>query len=137
MQMQLGSFRFEAAAGTEAASQEIARSRQWVRRGRLGRPPYLQDQGRDAAGITLTGSIPVTSRGRLDALEPLRVEAGLVDTDSPPEPLILLQADGAGTMRSLGLWVVERLVETGKGPRTGAGIPAVIEFTISLLDASP
>ena len=136
MQLQLGSFRFEAAANTETALQEITRSRRWVQRQRFGRPPALEDHGRAATAISVRGRIPVRRRVDLDALDTLRTEAGLVDTGADPQPLTLFQATPAG-MEALGAWTVERLVERRTGLRTTAGIPTVIEFELSLVEAAP
>ena len=144
MQLQIGSFRFEAAAGAETTVQEIARGRQWVRRARFGRPPALEDRGRTAAELTLRGTIPILSSADLTALDILRAEGGLVDAGSEaqplplfsPGPLPLFRATAAG-MEALGTWTVERLTERRRGLRTAAGIPTVIEFTVSLVEAVP
>ena len=135
MQLQIGSFRFEAAAETSA--QEINRARRWVRRQRFGRPPALEDRGRAAMELTLTGTIPIRSVADLAALDALRAEGGLVDTADPPQPLTLFRARAAGGVEAIGTWVVERLVERRIGLRTPAGIPTAIEFTVSLVEAAP
>ena len=134
MQLQIGSFRFEAAAETSA--QEINRARRWVRRERFGRPPALEDRGRAAMELTLRGTIPIRTGADLTALDALRAEGGLVDTADPPQPLTLFRASAAG-VEAIGTWVIERLVERRIGLRTPAGIPTVIEFTVSLVEAAP
>ena len=133
MQLQLGSFRFE--SPVESSQHEVIRVRRWVQRQRLGRPPTLEDHGRSAVQITLRGAIPITTADSLNALDALRTEAGLVDTDTDPQPLTLFQSDADG-VQALGAWVVEQLIERRRGLRTATGIPSVVEFDITLIEAA-
>lgn len=129
MQIQVGEFRFEAPAEYRELGRR--RSRRWAARERHGLPPVLEDLGRDADTITLTGSVWVRTRRDLDAFAVLLRQAGLAaGEDAEPLPVFM----GGGDMSSgdyLGLWVVELLHTRDRDLRL-ENVPARIEFSCRL-----
>ena len=132
MQMQVGSFRFEA-PGVEYSELARRRQRRWAARERHGQPAALEDLGRDAETITLTGTVWVRSGADLDAFGVLREEAGLAPgADAAPLGVFV----GGGDDQSgefAGMWVVNRLSTRERELRLG-GIPARIDFTLQLTE---
>ena len=57
MQMQIGPFRFDIAAGTEYTELRRHARRRWTARDRFGQPPALEDLGRDAETLTVRGTV--------------------------------------------------------------------------------
>lgn len=134
MQMQIGSFAFQS-PGPEYAALERRSARRWMRRERHGRPPALDDIGRQADEITLRGTVVVQTARDLAALDALREAAGLAgDADAASLPVYL--GGGAGSSGTfLGYFIVARLRTTDRDLRFGS-VPAQIEFQISLLEDS-
>ena len=134
MQAQIGAFRFE--VGT-AEYQELsrARARRWETRARHGRPPEVEDLGRDAERIELKGTVWVSTSDDLAALDALVSEAGLArDGKGELQPVFL--GGGSGSSGEyLGDWAVLSLQTTDRALRHD-GIPTTIEFTVSLLEAA-
>lgn len=132
MQMQIGSFAFQA-QGPEYATLERRSARRWMRRERHGRPPALDDLGRQADEITLRGMVVVRTARDLAALDALRQPAGLAaDADAASLPVYL--GGGAGSSGTfLGYFVVTRLRTTDRDLRFGS-VPTRIEFVVSLLE---
>lgn len=130
MQMQIGDFRFEA-PGAEYGELTRRHQRRWAARERHGRPPALEDLGRDADSITLTGTVWVRRAADLDAFAGLRRDAGL-DPDGEARPLAVFL--GGGDLSSgdhLGLWVVEQLQVRERQLRFGS-IPSRVDFTLRM-----
>lgn len=140
MQMQVGSFRFEAAPGA-AEYTELMRRRQrrWASRARHGRPAQLEDLGRDAETLDLRGTVWVRTAEDLAALDSLRAEAGLDpplegEQEAAPEPLAVFRGGGGGESGEyLGRWVVSRITERERRLRAG-GVPARIDFELTLME---
>lgn len=135
-QMQVGSFRFEAAAGRAEYSELMRRrERRWAGRERHGRPAQLEDLGRAAETLDLRGTIYVRTAADLAALDDLRREAGLPGDDGArPQPLgVFRGGDDTHSGEYLGQWVVVRVVERERDLRLG-GAPTRISFEISLLE---
>ena len=130
--MQIGSFAFDT-PGPEYAVLERQSARRWMRRERHGRPPALDDLGRQADEITLRGMIVVQTARDLAALDALRETAGLAaDADAASLPVYL--GGGAGSSGLfLGHFVVTRLRATDRDLRFGS-VPARIDFQVSLLE---
>lgn len=134
MQMQIGAFRFEVGA---AEYQELSRvrTRRWETRARHGKPPEVEDLGRDAERIELTGTVWVSHADDLAALDALAAEAGL-ERDGEGKTLPVFIGGGSGSSGEyLGDWVVLRLETTDRKLRHD-GIPTTIEFTVSLLEVA-
>lgn len=134
MQMQIGTFRFEAATGG-AEYQELQRRgrRRWATRERYGLPPELEDLGRDASQIDLRGTVWVQEASDIEALADLRSQAGL-EPDTTTEALPVFLGGSAGSSGEyLGRWAVTRLHETERTLREN-GIPMRIDFRVSLLE---
>ena len=130
MQMQIGSFRFEVPA---AEYRDLSRRyrRRWVARERHGLPPVLEDLGRDADSITLTGTVWVRRAADLDAFAALRIDAGL-DPDTEAEALpVFLGGAAAASGDYLGLWAVEQLQVRERQLRLD-GIPSRVDFSVRL-----
>ena len=134
MQMQIGAFRFEAGAGAaEYRTRQRIRRRRWVRRERHGRPPELEDLGRDADEMRLSGSIWVRVAADLGALDALRDVAGLA-TGGDAEPLGVYLGGGQGTSGEyIGEWVVTELETTDERLRLD-GVPARVDFRVVLVE---
>ena len=130
--MQIGSFAFQA-QGPEYATLERRSARRWVRRERHGRPPALDDLGRQADEITLRGMVVVRTARDLTALDALREAAGLADgADAVSLPVYI--GGGAGASGTyLGQFVVQRLRTTERDLRFSS-IPTRIDFQVSLLE---
>lgn len=146
MQLQIGTFSFAAdPGGAEYASLRHVAGRRWTARQRHGRPPALEDLGREAATLTLSGTVWIRSGADLAALDGLRAAAGLAapagaDTggaagpSSQPLPLFSgLDAGGTSTRTFHGWWVVNRLSERHRQLRVD-GIPARIDFEVRLTE---
>ena len=134
MQMQIGAFRFEV-GGVEYQELQRVRSRRWETRARHGKPPEVEDLGRDAERIELTGTVWVSTSDDLAALDELVVEAGLAK-DGEGKPRSVFLGGGSGSSGGyLGEWVVLR-IETGERMLRHDGIPTEIEFTVSLLEVA-
>ena len=134
MQMQIGTFRFEVAAGG-AEYRELQRRgrRRWATRERYGLPPELEDLGRDASRIDLRGTVWVEEASDIVALADLRSQAGL-EPDTTAEALPVFLGGSAGSSGEyLGRWAVTRLDETERTLREN-GIPIRIDFRVSLLE---
>ena len=130
MQMQIGDFRFEA-PGAEYAELTRRYQRRWAARERHGLPPALEDLGRDADSITLTGTVWVRRAADLDAFAGLRRDAGL-DPDGQAKPLaVFLGGGGNSSGDHIGLWVVEQVQVRERRLRFD-GIPARVDFTIRM-----
>ena len=139
MQMQVGSFRFEAGpGGAEYTDLSRRRRRRWAARERHGLPAQLEDLGRDAETLDLSGTIWVRSPEDLVALETLRLEAGLPgEDDTQPQPLAVFRGgDDGASGEYLGQWVVSRLNERERDLRLD-GTPTRITFEISLMEFVP
>ena len=130
MQMQIGSFRFEV-PGAEYRDLSRQHRRRWVARERHGLPPVLEDLGRDADSITLTGTVWVRRAADLDAFAALRIDAGL-DPDTEAEALPVFLGGGGGASGDyLGLWAVEQLHVRERQLRLD-GIPSRVDFSVRL-----
>ena len=134
MQMQIGAMRFDVGAAEYQELQRV-RARRWETRARHGRPPEVEDLGRDAERIQLTGSVWVSTSDDLAALDDLMSEAGL-DTEGEGKRLPVFLGGGSGSSGDyLGEWVVLRLQTTERDLRFD-GIPTEVEFTADLLEAA-
>ena len=134
MQMQIGAFRFEA-GGPEYQELYRVRARRWETRARHGKPPEVEDMGRDAERIELTGTVWVSTSDELAALDELVSEAGLV-RDGEGKPLPVFLGGGSGSSGDyLGEWAVTRL-EVTEGSLRHDGVPTEIEFNVTLLEAA-
>ena len=134
MQMQIGTFRFEAAPGG-AEYQELQRRsrRRWSRRDRYGSPPELEDLGRDAREIDIRGSVWVQDAADIEALAELHSQAAL-SRHGQAESLPVFLGGGAGSSgQYLGRWAVISLEETERSLRAN-GVPVRIDFRVSLLE---
>ena len=134
MQMQIGTFRFEAApGGAEYAELQRRSRRRWASRDRYGRPPELEDLGRDAGRLELRGSVWVEEAADIEALASLRSLAGM-EPGGRAETLPVFLGGGAGSSgQYLGRWAVARLHETERSLREN-GVPVRIDFRVSLLE---
>lgn len=134
MQMQIGAFRFEV-GGPEYRQLSRVRARRWESRGRHGKPPEVEDLGRDAERIELSGSMWVSTSDDLAALDELVSEAGL-ERDGEGKTLPVFLGGGSGSSGEyLGDWAVLRLETTDRELRHD-GIPTQIEFEVSLLEVA-
>lgn len=140
MQIQLGSFSFAAAAGGAEYSEARRRStRRWVERRRHGRPPALEDLGRGAGALELSGTIWVKTAADLGALDALRVAGGLgAAAGEPPGSLPLPLFSGSDSATSSvrvwhGWWVIQRMTERRRMLRVD-GTPTRIDFSLSLIE---
>ena len=130
MQMQIGSFRFEV-PGAEYGELSRRYRRRWAARERHGATPVLEDLGRDADSITLTGTVWVRRAADLDAFAALRVDAGLdPDTEAAPQA-VFLGGGGAASGAYLGMWVVEQLQVRERELRLDS-VPARVDFNVRL-----
>ena len=135
MQMQIGAFRFEV-GGAEYQGLSRVRSRRWETRDRHGKPPEVEDLGRDAERIELTGTVWVSSSEHLAALDELVRESALQAGGGQGQPVPVFLGGGSGSSgESLGMWVVTRLEVVEESLRHD-GIPTEIEFTVSLLEVA-
>lgn len=136
MQMQIGAFRFEAAIGAaEYGSLRRTRRRRWARRERHGHAPEMEDLGRDAEEIRLSGSVWVRGVADLVALDALRDAAGLAG-DLTAAPLGMYVGGARGVSGEYtGEWVVTELDTTDEHLRLD-GTPARIDFQITLIEAA-
>ena len=147
MQMQIGTFRFEVAT-TEYA--ELARTyrRRWAARQRHGRPEALEDLGRQADTITLTGVAWIQRAADREPFEQLLGQAGLrtrrdrsepptqreLSADADAQPLhVYLGGGDVDSGEYAGRWVVNQLRTRDRDLRLD-GIPARIEFTVQLTE---
>lgn len=144
MQLQIGTFSF-AAPGAEYANLRRVAGRRWASRQRHGRPPALEDLGRAAATLTLSGTVWIRAGADLVALDELRDAAGLVAPAGPatgagaatepasqPLPVFSGIDSASSSARTFyGWWVVTRLTEHRRQLRVD-GIPARIDFSVSL-----
>lgn len=134
MQMQIGRFRFEV-EGAEYQELLRRRVRRWAARERHGRPPELEDLGRDADRIELSGTVWVESSADLAALDELVEIAGL-ERGREAELVPVFIGGGVGSSgESLGMWAVEDL-ETTESALRQDGIPTLIEFRVRLLEGA-
>ena len=134
MQMQIGAFRFEV-GGAEYQELQRVRARRWETRARHGKPPEVEDLGRDAERIQISGSVWVSSSDDLAALDALVSEAGL-DAGGEGKRLPVFLGGGSGSSGDyLGEWVVLRLETTERDLRFD-GIPTEVEFTVDILEAA-
>lgn len=132
MQMQIGTFVFQAPA--EYAELTRRSGRRWMRRERRGRPPALDDVGRQAEEITLRGTVWVRTARDLAALDALRgvAGAGADGGEAAAQPVYIGGGDG-GSGTFLGHWAVTRMQVTERDLRFDS-VPARIDFTVSLLE---
>lgn len=130
MQMQIGSFRFEV-PGPEYRELARRRTRRWAARERHGLPPILEDLGRDADMVTLTGAVWVRSGADLEAFEVLQREAGLAAGEDAAAQPVFLGGGDAESGEFIGMWVVEQLHTRDRELRLD-GIPARIDFSVRL-----
>ena len=148
MQLQIGTFSFTAdPGGAEYANLRRVAGRRWTKRQRHGRPPALEDLGRTAATLTLSGTVWIRSAADLAALAELRDAAGLAApagpdtgagaaTEPASQPLPVfsgIDSGGASTRTFHGWWVVTRLSERHRQLRVD-GIPARIDFSVALAE---
>lgn len=148
MQLQIGTFSFAAdPGGAEYASLRRVAGRRWTERQRHGRPPALEDLGRAAATLTLSGAVWIRSGADLAALDGLRAAAGLAAPAGPdtgggaaaepaarPLPVFSgLDSGGSSTRAFRGWWIVTRLTERRRQLRVD-GIPARIDFVVTLTE---
>ena len=137
MQMQIGTFVFDVAAGTEYAELRRYARRRWTARERFGQPPTLEDLGRDAETLTVRGTVWVRTAADLAAFAALRAAAGLDPEGDPPAPLPVYLGGGPGASGAfLGDWAVTRLGETERALRAD-GAPTRVDFTVTLQEAAP
>lgn len=130
MQMQIGAFRFEL-PGPEYSELSRRYQRRWAARERHGAPPVLEDLGRDADAVTLTGTVWVRRAADIDAFAALRQDAGL-DPDGEAAPLAVFLGGGGGASGDyLGMWVVEQLHVRERQLRLDA-IPSRVDFSVRL-----
>ena len=128
--MQIGTFRFEV-PGAEYHELSRQYQRRWAARERHGAPPVLEDLGRGADALTLTGTLWVRRAADLDAFAALREDAGL-DPDGVAEPLaVFLGGGGQASGDYLGLWVVEQLHVRERQLRLDA-VPSRVDFSVRL-----
>lgn len=134
MQMQIGAFRFEVGV---AEYQELsrARSRRWEKRARHGIPPEVENLGRDADRIELTGTVWVSVSEDLAVLDELVSEAGLTKTDNGKALPVFLGGGSGSSGEYLGEWVVLSLNTKERELRL-EGIPTEISFTVALLEVA-
>ena len=137
MQIQIGTFQFEAAGGgVEYTDLTRLRRRRWAQRERHGRPPELDDLGRDAEQITLRGTIWIRSSADLAGLAGLMRESG-VTTEAeadPPQPLpVFLGGNNGASGDHIGNWVVSRITERETRLRID-GVPTQIDFSVMLTE---
>ena len=131
--MQLGDFVFRA---DRAEYDELQRqlSRRWAPVARHGRPPLLEDLGREAAEVELSGSVAPRARRDLRPLESLIEEAGLAPGtgDAPARPLTLYVGGQPGASgEATGDWAV-LAVRTVESEMRFGGVPARIDFRITI-----
>ncbi len=133
MQMQVGEFRFDV---DEAEYQELlrTRTRRWEQRDRHGRPQELEDLGRDAERISLTGTVWVQDSADLAALDALAEEAGLMPGSTGRALPVFLGGGRGSSGEYLGRWTVPRLEITERALRGPDGIPTRIDFEVELLE---
>lgn len=134
MQMQIGQMRFEV-GGAEYRELQRVRARRWETRARHGKPPEVEDLGRDAERIQLAGTVWVSVSEDLAALDALVSEAGLVAEGEGRRLPVFLGGGSGSSGEYLGEWVVLRLETTERDLRHD-GIPTAIEFTADLLEAA-
>ena len=134
MQMQVGVFRFEV-GGAEYQELSRVRARRWETRVRHGKPPEVEDLGRDAERIELTGTVWVSTSDDLAALDELIMEAGFERGGEGKAVPVFLGGGSGSSGEYLGEWVVTRL-ETGERELRHDGIPTEIEFTVALLEVA-
>ena len=131
--IQIGTFRFTG-GGAEYQQIQRMRRRRWERRERHGRPPEVEDLGRDADTIRLTGSIWVERGAQIDALAALADLAGMGAGQGAATVPVFAGGESADSGEYLGRWVITELDTTDDILRLG-GIPALISFEIGLLEA--
>ena len=130
MQMQVGVFRFEA-GGAEYQKLTRRLARRWEERPRHGLTPELEDTGRAAEVIEISGVVPVWSADHLAALEELAEVASLrSDEDAKPVPVFLGGGDGSSG-QYLGMFAIAALEWTERSLRFN-GIPTEIDFSVAL-----
>ena len=132
MQMQIGTFVFQ--APREYRELQRRSGRRWMRRERRGRPPALDDVGRQAEEITLRGTVWVRTADDLAALDALREVAALdAGGDEPVSLPVYLGGGGGASGTFLGHWAVTRMQVTERDLRFDS-VPARIDFTVSLIE---
>ena len=103
MQMQVGTFRFEATVG-RPEYRELGRRyrRRWATRERHGLPPELEDLGREAMRIDVRGTVWVRESADIEALTALRRAAALEplagsdpEVPAPALPVFLGGSEGS------------------------------------------
>jgi len=122
--MKIGAFKFAADA---AAYQSLKRVSEyvWKPQARLGRNPAMQYLGKGGESIELSGVIyPAEFHTGIDQVAAMRKEA------AKGNPLLLISAKGMQG-QILGLWVIQKIEETGTLFLAG-GSPRKIEFRMSL-----
>ena len=132
MQLQVGTFRFEVG---QAEYQELirTRARRWAERERHGRPPEVENLGREAERITLSGTVWVSVPEDLAALDDLVSEAGLAAQGQARTQPVYLGGGSGSSGEYLGMWAVPRLEVTERQLRHD-GIPTEIDFEVELLE---
>ena len=118
--MTLGTYVFGVPAATYDELRRTAGYR-WEAQDRLGRPPARQWLGPGRETIALRGTIHPVRRRAEEDLDALRELA----RSGEPQRLML------GTGEILGLWVIERISETGSLFHPG-GVPRKVEFALEL-----
>lgn len=118
--MTLGEYVFGVSS---AAYDEMRRAAEyrWAAQDRIGRPPARQWIGPGEETVDLSGTIYPVRRRAEEELDALRAEA------AKGEPLRLM----LGTGEILGLWVIERIRETGT-VFLPDGVPRKVEFSVRL-----
>ena len=134
MQMQIGTFRFEIG---EAEYQKLSRTRarRWETRARHGIPPQVEDLGREAERIELTGTVWVSTSDDLATLDALVSEAGLGRGGEGKLLPVFLGGGSGSSGEHLGNWALLRMETTDRELRHD-GIPTAIEFAVSLLEVA-
>ena len=134
MQMQIGAFRFEV-GGTEYQALRRMRRRLWETRARHGKPPEVEDLGRDADRVELTGTAWVSTSDHLAAFDELVSEGGLERGGSGKLLPVFLGGGSGSSGEYLGMWALESL-ETVEEELRHDGIPTEIQFTAALIEVA-
>ena len=129
--MQIGTFRFET-AGAEYSSLARTWRRRWAARQRHGLPEQLEDLGRGARTMAVTGTVWVRRGADVDPFGELRREAGLDAGEASPLH-VYVGGGGDSSGEYAGRWVVGELRTRDLDLRVD-GIPARVEFTLRMTE---
>ena len=137
MQIQIGTFQFEAAGGGRGIYRPDPPAPEAVgATGAARQTPELDDLGRDAEQITLRGTIWIRSSADLAGLSGLIREGGLTTEAEadPPQPLpVFLGGNNGASGDHIGNWVVSRITERETTLRID-GVPTRIDFSVMLTE---